>query len=143
MLRIRGEQMESFSKALGEVFECSLVAHVSRIMPDRCKQLGEDAVRQLIRQGLGAASTFGIDSQYEQSRYVDLAFVLGPGFPAGPEFAWAAEVLNHAGRTGEQKMDELYRRIKAAAGGEGAAGADDVAGEDGVPGGDDPADADG
>ena len=117
MLRIRSEQMESFPKALEETFECRLFAHVSRTMPDRCKRLGEDAVRLRIRQGLDAASAFGIDSHYDQSRYIDLAFVLGQDFHASPQFAWAAEVLNDAGRGGTDKMDELCRRVKAAGGG--------------------------
>jgi hypothetical protein len=114
MLRIRGEQMETFPRALEEIFECRLFAHFKRTMPHRCEHLGEAAARQWIRQGLQAASAFGIDSQYDQSRYVDLAFVLGPDFHANPLFAWAGEVLNDGGRTGAQKMDELYQRVKAA-----------------------------
>jgi len=112
MLIIRKEHKQAFSKAVMENFECRIYAHVTRIWPEQCKRLEETAVRELIRRGIREALDFGIDEEYEVSRYVDLMFILSPDFSTSDRFPWAAAVLKDAAMKPAAKMDRLYERAE-------------------------------
>jgi hypothetical protein len=112
MLVIRERHKAAFDKAVAANLECSLYTHVTRMFPSRCEEMGEPAVRQLIRRGIEAAGAYGIEGEYDVSRFVDLMFVLGSDFDAGASWPWAGAILQDARLTGPEKMDRLCDRAR-------------------------------
>lgn len=116
-MKIRKEQMQAFPKAIETNLECRLYAHVCRALAERCRQMGESAVRRLIRDGLERTARYGIVSEYDRCRYVDLMVLVGPDFDAEPG---PAEVLGDTSLRPAGKIDRLFEwaeaRLRAAAG---------------------------
>lgn len=114
MLIIRREQKGAFPKAVEENLECRLVAHVQRVFPQRCEQMGEPAVRERVRKGMAAARQWGIEGQYDVSRYVDLLFLLGPDFGTDDGCPWARPILADPALAVGARLDKLYERAREA-----------------------------
>jgi len=112
MLTIRSEQMNAFSKAVETSLECRLLTHVQRLFADPCRLLGEEVVRDRVRSGIRAAGGYGIEAEYDVSRYVDAMFLLEPDFDTSGRYPWAAEVLGDMSCDATTRMDRLYERIK-------------------------------
>ena len=94
MLTIRKEQMDAFSHAALRIFECRMVAHLNRHFPKRCAKLGEDGVREWIRYGIERARTYGIVSERDVCKYIDVMFVYGRDFDTDRRRPWAGQILN-------------------------------------------------
>ena len=112
MLTIRPDQMNAFPKAVEKDLECRLLTHVQRLFAEQCRPLGEEGVRQRVRLGIRAAARYGIEAEYDVSRYVDAMFLLGPDFDTSECWPWAAEALGDASCDATARMDRLYERMK-------------------------------
>ena len=111
MLTIRPEQIGVFAKSVEENLECRLVIHVSRVLPRVYAQMGEQAVRENVRRGMRRAATYGIESEYEVCRFVDLLFLLAADFDTDEQLAWASAILRNEALSEKVKMNELYERL--------------------------------
>ena len=109
MFRIRKEQMQAFEKAVEKNVECSLYGHINRIWPQRCRKMGEEMVRQWIRQTVQKAGKYGIQDEYDLSRYMDLTFMLGADFDTSGDTPWAGQVLADPDLSAGTKLDRLCR----------------------------------
>jgi len=112
MLKIRKEQAESLSRKAQEGFECRVRAHLRRVFRRQCEQIGEPAVRESIRRGIKVAGTYGVKTEYDVVRFIDLEYILCEGFDINPEMPWTAGILNDEDLTPAQKLDRLYERVK-------------------------------
>ena len=92
-------------------FECRVFAHLTRVFPLPCKDLGEEAVRKRVRAGIASAAGYGITSEYDVVRYVDLMFILAEDFDKAPNLSWAARILTAEQLHPKEKMDGLYERL--------------------------------
>jgi len=107
-LTVRESQMAAFPKAVEKNLECRLCAHVTRLWPGRAEAMGEAAVRRWCRLGIERAAGFGIEAEYEVSRFVDLMFMLGRDFDTDPARPWAAAILQAGPIAPAVKMDKLF-----------------------------------
>ena len=107
MLKIRREQMQTFSADMAERFEDKLVARVKEHFPSDYVEQGEEHVRQNIRAGAALANDYGIHTERDVARFVLLLYELGPDFDVDPRHPWAADVLARKGTSGTKKMNLL------------------------------------
>ena len=111
-MKIRSEQLRSFGEAAIERLGCRLAAHVQRVWPERYEQMGEKAVRTWVRAGEKRARGYGIEDDYDLTRYVDLMVILGERFDTDPQLPWAGEALRDAELTAAEKLGRLLERAK-------------------------------
>lgn len=111
MLIIRKQQQDAFDRAVARSIECALLTHATRQFVDPVRRMGEPAARALVRKALADAGRYGIEQEYEVSRYLDLMFLLGEDFASDPSLPWASVAL--AERVGaREKMDRLWQRAQ-------------------------------
>ena len=112
MLVIRKKQQEAFTKAVARGLECNLLTHATRQFPVRVNRMGEPAARAFVRKAVAACGGFGIEDEYEMSRYLDLMFLLGEDFCTDASLAWAAAVLGNPALAAKEKMDRLCEHAR-------------------------------
>jgi len=111
MLTIRQEQLKAFAKAVERNLECRLHTHAERLWPADCQRLGKQTVRQWIRQAIRRAGGYGIDDEYDLSRFVDLMFMVGPSFDTDEASAWIGQALRDASIPPGERLDGICRRL--------------------------------
>lgn len=104
MLVIRPEQLRAIEDAQRGRFEEWLVAHVRRHFPDRALPMGDKALRALLQELVARAESFGFAEAHHLAEFVNLAMLLGAGFPEDPRMAWAGEILRDPERLPRQKL---------------------------------------
>ena len=114
MLIIRAEQMATFKHYMLKSFEDDLVVHLNRYLPKQSADLGEEALRGFIREGIHKAKSHGFTIEYDISRYIALMLLLGREFDMDDKLPWASEILADERLGGGRKtMDALYEKANA------------------------------
>jgi len=109
-MKLRKEQMDTFSEAARKSFEDRMVAHLREVFPQRSKRLGEPRVRGKIQHGIERAGTYGITSERDVCRYIDVMFAYGWDFDTDSKLPWAGRILNDERfLLPEAKVNRLYR----------------------------------
>jgi hypothetical protein len=110
MFTIRKEQMEALADAGIADFEDRMMEHLFECpLSERCRAMGEAALRGLIRYGLQRAASYGIVTERGVSVYVDVMVAFGRDFDVDPTLPWAAAVLNDPStRTPFERIDQLF-----------------------------------
>ena len=108
MLVIRNEQIDAFSGHMEVTFINRVVAHLKEFWPEKCGEMGEEAVRESIHEAMDIARKFGIINEYDVARYIDLIFEFDWPADEKPDTPWAEEILNDAELDGTVKMDRLF-----------------------------------
>lgn len=84
------------------------------LFPEKYQAVGDDAIRQLVRQGYQSAKSYNLTSEPGITAYIGLVFMLGSGFDRDPQYPWADVVLNDATLTDPIKKGEsLYKSAMA------------------------------
>lgn len=108
-MKIRPEQMESFSEAAVQDFEDRMVVHLEKFFMEQCEALGEDEMRKAIREGIDRAAGHGITAERGVCKYIDLMFAFGRRFDESRELPWAQKILNDQALDDPgTKVDRLY-----------------------------------
>ncbi len=111
-MQIRKEQMETLSDCMLRKFEDSMVAHVEKFFPEQYSALGEAGVREMVRYGIERAETYGIVSERDVCKYVDVMFMYGRDFDTDPKLSWAAGILNDKRpQEPSERVDRLCREV--------------------------------
>lgn len=63
------------------------------LYPEKCRYIGEEALDKLVYASEEAARSYGLTTPGGVTVYVALAFFLGCGFDADPQFAFAQRIL--------------------------------------------------
>lgn len=105
MLLLRRAQVEVFREQLLKRFEDDVLAHVRELFPVRCKALGDDGTRALIRHGIDRSRGYGIELEKDVCKYVDLCFYFGREFDV--EQPWARPILR-SDASGPDRMRALF-----------------------------------
>lgn len=92
-LTIRQEQLDEFSRREVRKFEDWVYGHLRKFFSDQCAAAGEEEIRGRIRYGIRRAGAYGITSQRDVCKFIDLIMMLGPDFEVSPRFPWAMEIL--------------------------------------------------
>ena len=93
MMIIRHQQLDTFAAARRLGFEKRMMAHLMRFFPARCERLGEGRVLDRVRYGMARAATYGISSERDLCKYIDLTFALGREFDTDPRLDWVRPIL--------------------------------------------------
>ena len=112
MLVIRNEQLEALGDYMRSLFVESMIEHVAADFPVESEKMG-DGVRGFIERGISKAAGFGIQTESDVSRFIDLMLKFGPDFEALENMAWAVAILQDNGISGSAKIDLIYQQIPA------------------------------
>lgn len=97
MLTIRQEQLVAFSTEESNKFEKRLLHHLKKFFPAQYQAAGDVKMRELVKEGIHRAASYGITAERDSCKYVDLMIVLGPDFDKDPKLPWAEKILtSHA-----------------------------------------------
>src|SRR5579875_1156058 len=72
MLEIREEQVKIFQNEALRKFESQMISHLDQFFPERCRELGEEKIREMIQYGVKHAATYRIVSHRHVCRFNDL-----------------------------------------------------------------------
>jgi hypothetical protein len=93
-LRIRREQYQALDKATSEDFEGRVIKFLKNAFPGRCRSLGDQGIRDVVRYGTKAAARYGFTRENDQYQFVELIFLLGSKFDQNPNLPWVQAILH-------------------------------------------------
>jgi len=112
MLRIRNAQLQVFELRRIEQLVERLLQTLPERWPATATSLGEPGLRAFILTGIERCKRYGIDTEVEAVRYLDLMFRLGRDFDTSPAYPWAGEILGAAQLTSRGKLNILEFRAR-------------------------------
>lgn len=121
MLTIRKPQLEALGARHRAAFAARIAEHLGRFFPERCRVLGADGVAEAVEHGITRAALYGITSERDVCKYIDLMFVFGRDLDRAESHPWAARILaRHAtmapGALVEALLDKAMRMMHRAYG---------------------------
>jgi hypothetical protein len=93
-----------------ESYEERMARHIAADFPADFEKLG-DKVGDFIRQGIEKAGSYGIETESDVSRYIDLMLKYGADFESLDTMKWAAAILEDENISGRAKMDFTYSQL--------------------------------
>jgi hypothetical protein len=120
MFTIRTEQLQALSASQASSFDNRMRLHLEKFFPEQCGALDEARIIEAVHYGIARASTYGLISERDVCKYVDLMFALGRDFDTDPQFDWVQPMLTDAntpdpGARIELLYDAALTRIRHAA----------------------------
>ncbi|HEY3442957.1 MAG TPA: hypothetical protein VGK29_19510 [Paludibaculum sp.] len=106
MLMIRKAQMYTLGLESRRDFARRAAAHLCASIAE-CAAMPADDLRKFVDDGIARAERYGIESEQEVCKFLNLQVVFGPGFDT--ELAWARKTL--ASKDGASlRLNRLYAR---------------------------------
>lgn len=113
MLTITKEQMIVFREPAIEDYLKRTVVHLNERFPEKCKEMDEPTLHEMVKYGIQRSASYGISTEGDVRRYVELMFTFGSDFDQDPDLPWASAILNNeAIRNPTTKMNRLYKEVK-------------------------------
>ncbi len=84
-----------------------LRAHVESFFPEQCGALGPGETEKLISLAVKDAQTFGLQSQRDICKYLDVVFAFGRDFGTNPRLPWAVKIRKDQSLTPETRLELL------------------------------------
>jgi hypothetical protein len=119
MLTITAKQAEALHQDLRRRFIDRMVAHIRQYFPRQFDVLGEPEVRVWIEAGIQRSGEYGIVSERDVCKYIDIMMVFGREFDKDPACSWAPPILTAEPVDPTLKTERLFQtaRQQASAGG--------------------------
>ena len=111
MLVIRESQMAALGRDLLDHFDFVALAHVKECFPEVCAEIGDDTALNYVSSGLKRARAYGLESEYDLFRFLNLIFTLGGDFDSGEEYPWVRPILQNTDAPATTRMDLLMEEI--------------------------------
>jgi hypothetical protein len=109
MTTISGKSMEGFRESLFRNFQIRTLAHMKRCFPEKCAELEDAMLEELIHYASQRASDYGFVNEREVCKFVDLALLFGRDFDRDPSLDWAQGILLDPDfELATERADELY-----------------------------------
>ena len=108
MFTIRREQFAVLDEHLIAPFEARVRKHVAAAFPELWTPMGELAAQRCVSEAVACARRWGMHSELDVVRFVDLAFALGPLFDHEPRFRAILESQVSAAA----RIDALLARVR-------------------------------
>jgi hypothetical protein len=93
MLVIRNKQLDVLSTAQRTSFDQRMLVHLKKFHRVQYDGLGEEGVVEAVHYGITRAATYGITSERDVCKYLDLMFALGRDFDTDTQFDWPQPIL--------------------------------------------------
>jgi len=110
MLVIRSEQMQAFSEQMLKRFEDRMAGYLAERFPDACAAKDEPAVRESIQKGIERSRSYGVTTEYDIARYIELMYLFSEDFDTSIKTPWARPILENPDLGSYVKMNELWER---------------------------------
>jgi hypothetical protein len=111
MLKLRKQHLDAFEAQKVALFTTRVVAHVKAVWPAECVELGDAAVAEGVKSAIKRAVGFGLATEQDIVRFVDLTYILASDFDTHPLAAWTRPILADRSLAPGAKMDRLYQRM--------------------------------
>jgi hypothetical protein len=113
MLTIRKEQIAVFGPLGKKVFEDRMLTHLKKVFPEQSESLGEPKLRETVQYGTQRAAAYGIVSECDVCKYIDLMILYGRDFDKDLNLRWAQSILENKGlRNPSAKIDRLLEAAR-------------------------------
>lgn len=112
-LRIRAAQVPTIAPG-HEAFVTRASAHLRACFPRECSQLDDEQMHELVRHGLTKAFGYGIWSQQDVCKLLNLMCTFGRDFDLDPSLSWARPYLDEAKERGPTlQINRLVRLARS------------------------------
>ena len=109
MLTIRKEQVQALSRVTIQEFEKDMLQHLMQFFPDESAAMGDKALRAHIRHAIARAKEYGVTSERDLCKYLNLTMVYGRNFDTDRELEWMRDFLTDADVPDpSERMSRLY-----------------------------------
>ncbi len=93
MVSISDLQRRAFSQAAVDDYVRRVTVHLRRFFREHTDHLGPAATESAVRGGIGKAANYGLTTERDVCKFVDLMFALGHDFDT--RLPWAARILRN------------------------------------------------
>jgi len=104
VLRIRPEQIRALRRDADEDLEPRLLDHLRRRHPEATALRGPEPLAAFVHHQLERAAGYGLASERDRARFVELALVFGDAFDADEALAWAGPTLRDSSLAPDDRM---------------------------------------
>jgi len=104
---LRKEHLDAFALAAREGFEDRTAAHLQSRFPQECEELGEEEVRERIREGIERAGRYDIHAEKDVATFIRYMFGLAPDFDTSRKFEWVGPILRDKELSPTERLDKI------------------------------------
>lgn len=108
---LRDDQIRALTQVTRKGFEQRLYEQLAKYWPDECARMGEWHVRRMIRNARHSAMTYGIETEYDILRFLNVMFAVGKDFESNPDCRWMVQQLEDKRFDPTSSLDIVCRRI--------------------------------
>ena len=105
--------IDALAQSAREAFEDRMYMHVHKRFPNRCARLGEQKVRQRIREGMQRAEHHGMRRITDIAQFIRFMFVIHHSFDTCVRTRWAGSILRDTNLLPEERLEKI-RQLGAA-----------------------------
>ena len=109
MITLRDAHLDAFQRVSLKQFEDRMVEHLRNDFADRTKDRSEPDLRNLVRDSIAKAKTYGVVAESDVQRFIDCRMIHGLKFDTAKETNWAGQILRTPSLTGSGKMDHVEK----------------------------------
>lgn len=112
MLVIRKEQMEIFKREAMRQFEKEMALHIKQYFLGMDVAFQEDILLTYIRYIISRAKSYGLSSERDLCKYLNLSMICGRDFDNNPHLSWMTKILSNSGITNpSDRIEKLYKEV--------------------------------
>ena len=100
--------MDALSSSMRKQFEDRLWDHLKTAYSNQIARMAEQEVRNSIRVGTERAGSYGITTERDVARFIDLMYFLSADFDTNAETSWVRLILDDPKIEPAAKMDLIY-----------------------------------
>jgi hypothetical protein len=101
------ELIQALWTPVTERFVEQALADLAGLFAKRYQELGEQGMRDYVRDGIGQAASYGFVSEQDVFKYIAFTLMYDLDVHTDPALGWARDILN-AELAPDQKLDQLY-----------------------------------
>jgi hypothetical protein len=110
MLTIRKEQIKVFEEVAMKQFIDDMVIHVKKYFSKESGQMSDEQLRNHIIGIIPKAKKYGLDSERDLCKYLNLSIIFGKDFDIDPELVWMAKMLtDYTESNSSLRLNRLYK----------------------------------
>jgi len=113
-LIIRKKQMAEFDQIAFENMQRRIRETMQRMWPEKCNPLPDQELAQLVNDAIDTGWSYGLLTEGDLLRFVNLSFTLGFDFPDSEQYPWATEILHDYELSPEQILDRIWGVLEPA-----------------------------
>lgn len=112
MLHIRLTQVQDLERSNRDQFVDFMMLHLLQFFSHQCEKMETESVRRTILVGIEKARTYGIESERDVCKFIDLMFAFGNDYDV--RLSWVRKTLNERDpRQSIGRMDRLMTQAQS------------------------------